>query len=139
MSFRPFLLPTLGLALVAMAMSSCGTTNIPNAGRVLLSIAVTPAEGVAGANGQVIFTATGTFSVAPSPAPVTFVAPYTGGFIVAPNGSNQVIASIVSTGTGTATVQCAAGMSGTVEVGATALANNGTSTTVVGPAQITCP
>jgi hypothetical protein len=130
---------TFGLALLAITLTSCGTTTIPNAGRVLLTIVVTPAQGVPSANGQVVFTATGTFSVAPSPAPVTFVAPYTGGFVVATSSTNQVIASIVSTGAGTATVQCVSGMSGTVEVGATASANNGTSTTVSGIAQITCP
>jgi hypothetical protein len=135
------LLAALGAASLAMMMTSCGSPSIPNAGRVLLTIVVTPATADAQAftNGQVEFTATGTFSVAPSPAPVTFVAPYTGGFIVSPNTSNQVIANIVSTGPGTATVQCVAGMSGTVEVGATASANNGTSTTVSGIAQITCP
>lgn len=142
MMFRrhPFLAAP-GLALLAIAMTSCGTTTIPNAGRVLLSISVTPATADAQTfqNGQVVFTATGTFSVAPSPALVTFAIPYTGGFTVALNSSNQVIATIVATGTGTATVQCAAGMSGTVEVGATASANNGTSTTVSGAAQITCP
>jgi hypothetical protein len=133
-------LAALGSVLLAMAMTSCGST-IPNAGRVLLSIVVTPATADAqnSPNGQVVFTATGTFSVAPSPAPVTFVAPYTGGFTIAPNSSDQVIATIASTGTGTATVQCVTGMSGTVEVGATASANNDTSTTVSGIAQITCP
>lgn len=140
MFFRRLLLPTFGLAFV-MAITSCGTTTIPNAGRVLLAISVTPATADAqnSPNGQVVFTATGTYSVAPSPAPVTFAAPYTGGFVVEPDSSNQVIASIVSTGTGTATVQCAAGMAGTVEVGATAAANNGTAITVSGIAQITCP
>ncbi|HSY92565.1 MAG TPA: hypothetical protein VK812_14405 [Candidatus Binatus sp.] len=137
---RSPLLAALGAAFLAMMMTSCGSPSIPNAGRVLLAIAVTPAFADAQQfGGQVVFTATGTFSVAPSPAPVTFALPYTGGFAVAPNSSNQVIASIVSTGTGTATVQCEAGMSGTVEVGATALANNGTSTIVSGAAQITCP
>ncbi len=136
---RTPLFPALGPVLLAIAMTSCGAT-IPNAGRVLLSIVVTPAYADAkDFQGQVVFTATGTFSVAPSPALVTFAIPYTGGFVVAPNASDQVIASVVATGTATATVQCVAGMSGTVEVGATALANNGTSTTVSGAAQITCP
>jgi hypothetical protein len=141
MFHRNPLLAALGPAFLAMMMmTSCGSPSIPNAGRVLLSIVVTPAAADAQQfGGQVVFTATGTFSVAPSPAPVTFALPYTGGFAVAPNSSNQVIARIVSTGTGTATVQCEAGMSGTVEVGATALANNGTSTIVSGAAQITCP
>jgi hypothetical protein len=135
---RNALLAALGPAFLAMVVISCGSPSIPNAGRVLLSIAVTPAQADA-LGGQVVFTANGTFSVAPSPAPVTFAAPYTGGFAVAPNSSNQVIATIVATGSGTATVQCVAGVSGTVEVGATASANNGTSTTVSGAAQITCP
>ena len=134
------LLAALGPVLLAIAMTSCGSPSIPNAGRVLLAITVTPAAADAQQfGGQVVFTANGTFSVAPSPAPVTFVAPYTGGFAVAPNSSNQAIATIVATGSGTATVQCLASMSGTVEVGATASANNGTSITVSGIAQITCP
>jgi hypothetical protein len=137
---RSPLLAALGAAFLAIAMTSCGSPTIPNAGRVLLAIAVTPAQADAQKlGGQVVFTANGTFSVAPSPAPVTFVAPYTGGFAVATNSSNQEIATIVSTGPGTATVQCVAGMSGTVEVGATASANNGTSTSVSGSAQISCP
>jgi hypothetical protein len=141
MFLRHPLLPAFGIALLAFAITSCGSTTIPNAGRVLLSILVTPATADAqnSPSGQVVFTATGTFSVAPSPAPVTFAAPYAGGFVVAPDSSNQVIASIVTTGAGTATVQCVAGMSGTVDVGATASSNNGTSTTVSGLAQITCP
>jgi hypothetical protein len=134
---RP-LLSTLGLALVAVVMISCGSSSIPDAGRVLLSIAVTPSAADP-QGGQVVFTANGTFSVAPSPAVVTFAVPYTGGFVVATNSSGQEIATIVATGAGTATVQCVAGMSGTVEVGATALANNGTATTVSGIAQIKCP
>ena len=87
------LLHTLGLVLLAVAITSCGTTTIPNSGRVLLSIVVTPtsADAVDFLNGQVVFTATGTFSVAPTPAPVTFAAPYTGGFLVAPfSSSNRV-------------------------------------------------
>jgi hypothetical protein len=133
-------LAVLGPAFLAMAMTSCGSPSIPDAGRVLLAIAVTPAFADAQKfGGQVVFTANGTFSVAPSPATVTFAAPYTGGFAVATNSSNQVIATIVATGSGTATVQCVAGMSGMVEVGATASTNNGTSTTVSGAAQIACP
>jgi hypothetical protein len=127
------------LALVAAIVISCGNNN-PNQGRVLLSVAVTPASADPQLLGvsQVTFTATGTFSQTPSPAPLTFVAPYTGAFSVS-TFNNQVIATIVSNGAGTASLQCVSGMSGSVQVGATALANNGTSTTVSGVANLTCP
>jgi hypothetical protein len=90
------LLAVFGAAFLAIALTSCGSPSIPNAGRVLLAILVTPAQADA-LGGQVVFTANGTFSVAPSPAPVTFAAPYAGGFTVATIGSNQEIATIVST------------------------------------------
>jgi hypothetical protein len=124
--------------IAAAACLSCGTGN-PNIGRVLTSISVTPATADAkNSNGQVIFTATGTFSLPPTSAPVTFVAPYAGQFVV-DNPASGAIANVISTGTGTVTVQCVAGASGTVEVAASALANNGTSTLISGDAQLTCP
>jgi hypothetical protein len=131
------LLAALGLALIAFLMISCATPN-PNFGRILLSISVTP-DSQKSQNGQVVFTATGTFNQAPFSALVPSTPPYSGKFFVDTTATNQVIATIVSSGSGTATVQCISGMSGTVEVGNIASANNGTSTTVTGLAQITCP
>jgi len=134
---RPPLLAALGFALIAVLMISCATPN-PNFGRVLLSISVT-ADPQTSQNGQVVFTATGTFNQAPFSAPVPSTPPYSGKFFVDTTATNQVIATIVSSGSGTATVQCISGMSGTVNLGNIASANNGTSTTVTGLAQITCP
>jgi len=133
------LLAALGFVLLGGALMSCGSTY-PNSARVLLSVTVTPATADAQTfpNGQVVFTATGTFNIVPSPALLTFTAPYSGGFDVG-TVNNQVVATIVATGSGTATVQCVSGMSGSVAVGAIALANNGTSATVAGFAQLTCP
>jgi len=133
---RPSLLATLGLAFIAVVMISCATPN-PNFGRILTSIVVT-ADPQKSQNGQV-FTATGTFSQAPFSAPVPSTPPYSGKFFVDTTATNQVIATIVTSGSGTATVQCISGMSGTVNVGDVASANNGTPTTVTGLAQITCP
>jgi len=127
------------ISLTAAALVSCGTTN-PNNGRVLISIAVSPpsADAASYANGQVSFTATGTFSLPPITAPVSFAAPYTGSFTVQNSGS-QTIATVVSTGAGTVTVQCVAGLTGSVEVVASASANNTSGTVVTGLAQLTCP
>jgi len=130
-------LAAVGLAFIAVLMISCGSPN-PNFGRILLSISVT-ADAQKSQNGQVVFTATGTFSQAPFSAPVPSTPPYSGTFFVDTTATNQVIATIVTSGSGTATVQCISGMSGTVAVGNIASANNGTSTTVTGFAQITCP
>jgi len=119
----------------------CGTSS---SNRVLQSMAVTPptADGLSSPIGQVQFTATGTFSKAPSPSPVTFVAPYSGGW----QSSDPSIATLVptGTGTGTATFQCAAGASGVVTITATASTNaatgtGATSTAVSGTASLTCP
>jgi hypothetical protein len=134
------LLAALGLALIAVLMISCGSPNA-NFGRILLSISVTPATADAQKfqNGQVVFTATGTFNQSPFSVPVPSTPPYSGKFFVDTTATNQVIATIVSSGSGTATVQCISGMSGTVNLGNIASANNGTSTTVTGLAQITCP
>jgi hypothetical protein len=136
---------TLGLLafLVALAtlISSCSSSD-PNSGRVLYSISVTPATADAQTfpNGQVTFTASGMFSVAPSPAALTFAAPYAGQFNVAnPTNPPESIATVVSTGDSSVTVQCAPGATGTVQVVASAFANNGTNTVVTGSAQLTCP
>ena len=130
----------LGLILLAAVVVSCGTSD-PNSNRILISIAVTPptADAQNFSNGQVVFTTNGTFSLQPSPAPVPSTTPYSSQFTVSNSATNQVIATIVNSGSGTATVQCVSGMSGTVTVGATASANNGLATTVSGIAQITCP
>jgi hypothetical protein len=128
------------LSLIAAAgLISCGSAN-PNIGRVLTSIDVTPqaTDANTSPNGQVVFTATGTFSLPPTPAPVTFVAPYAGQFVV-DNPLNSTVATVVSSSTGTVTVQCATGASGTVSIVATASANNGSTTVVSGSAELTCP
>jgi len=136
---RP-LVAAIGLAFIAVVMISCGSSN-PNFGRILLSVAVTPttADAQTYKNGQVVFIATGTFNQSPFSAPVPSTPPYSGTFFVDTTATNQVIATIVTSGSGTATVQCISGMSGTVNVGNIASANNGTPTTVAGLAQITCP
>ena len=96
-----------GLALLVIATSilSCGSSN-PNVGRVLTSVSVTPesADGQSSPSGTV-FTATGTFSLPPFSAALTFAAPYAGQFVV-DNPPGTTIATITATGTGTVTVQC---------------------------------
>jgi hypothetical protein len=138
-SRRYSLFAVVGLVILAAILISCGNNN-PNQGRILLAVGVTPTTADPQLLGvsQVVFTATGTFSQTPSPAVLTFAAPYTGAFSVG-TFNNQVVATIVSSDSGTATLQCVSGMSGTVAVGAAALANNGTSTTVSGTAQLSCP
>jgi hypothetical protein len=141
MPSRRWLLAIFVVILLASALISCGSSN-PNIGRVLTSIAVTPqtADARNFSHGQVVFTATGTFSLPPFTSPLTFTAPYSGQFIV-DNPSNTTIATVVSTGTptGTVTVQCAAATSGSVSVSATASANNGSTLVVSGSGQLTCP
>lgn len=130
---------TFVLIALACILSACGSSN-PNIGRVLTSVAVTPttADAQNFNNGQVVFTATGAFSLPPFNAPLTFTAPYAGSFTI-DNPSGTTIANIVSTGTGTVTVQCASGASGTVFVSASANANNNIGTVVSGSGQLTCP
>jgi len=131
----------LVIALFAAALTSCAT-NPPDPGRVLLAITVTPATADAATypNGQVTFTAAGTFSVAPTPAPLPSTAPYSGQFFVAnPTNPPMAIATIIATGNSTATVQCSPGVSGIVQVVASGSANNSTSTVITGSAQLTCP
>jgi hypothetical protein len=118
----------------------CGTSS-SNSNRVLQSIAVTPPMADAqDSGGQVQFTASGTFSKAPSPSPVTFVAPYSGSWMV----SDPATATLVGTGTGTATFHCVAGASGVVSITAIASTNaatgtGATGTSVRGTASLTCP
>jgi len=131
-------LAALILVTVTACFLSCATSN-PNLARVLTSIAVTPefADAQTYPLGQVVFKATGTYSLAPLTGPVTSAPPYLGQFSITNSGTT--IATIIATGNGTATVQCAAGASGTVIVAASAYANNGTTTVVSGNAQLTCP
>jgi hypothetical protein len=126
--------------LIAAALTSCGSSSNADAGRVLLSISVSPqtADALNFPNGQVVFTATGTFSKAPLTGPVSFTSPYQGSFFVA-NPSTQVVANVVATGDGTVTVQCTSGVTDTVQVVASAAANNGTSAVVTGAGSLTCP
>jgi hypothetical protein len=132
---------TVAFLLVALAacLLSCSTSD-PNYARVLTYITVTPATADAQdfPNGQVVFTAAGTFNVAPSPGPVSSASPYFGQFVV-DNPVTGELATIVSMGNSTATVQCVAGVSGTVSVTMSAFANNTTTDVISGNAQLTCP
>lgn len=127
------------IALLALPLISCNSVN-PNSGRVLTAITVTPttADAVNSPNGKVTFMATGQFSLPPLSGPVTFQSPYSGSFSVA-NPSIQTIANVVASGTGTVTVQCVSNVTGSVEVIASASANNGTQTLVTGQGTLTCP
>ena len=129
----------LAMMLLAPLLISCGSVD-PNVGRVLTSIAVTPTNADASQypNGQVTFTATGSFSIAPLSGPVTFKSPYTGEFFVANPASGQV-ATVVTTGTGTVTVQCVSGVSASVFIVASASSNNEISTVVTGQGLLNCP
>jgi hypothetical protein len=133
-----FLAAVLALIVLAAGMISCASNN-PNLGRVLTSVSVTPefADGQSSPDGTV-FTATGTFSLPPINAPLTFAAPYGGQFVV-DNPTGSTIATIIATGTGTVTVQCVSGATGSVFVSASAAANNDTPTVVSADAQLTCP
>jgi hypothetical protein len=139
MLLRHSLLAYAVLLLLAAGLISCGSSN-QTIGRVLTSIAVTPqtADAQSSPNGQVVFAATGTFSLPPYTGPLTFVAPYAGQFVVN-NPTNATIATVVSSGAGTVTVQCASGGSGSVAVTATASANNGSTLVVSGSGQLTGP
>jgi hypothetical protein len=127
------------LLLLAAGLISCGSTN-QSIGRVLTSIAVTPqtADAQSSPHGQIVFTATGTFSLPPYAGPLTFAAPYAGQFVV-DNPNGMTVATVISSGTSTVTVQCASGASGSVFVTATASANNGSTLVVSGSSQLTCP
>lgn len=133
-------LKVVALLFLLAALPSCGNSGNPNASRILTSISVTPATADAQTytNGQVMFTATGTFNLPPLTGPLTFATPYAGQFVVV-NPTNMTIANVVATGNSTITVQCVSGVAGNVLVTASANANNGTSTIVAGNAQLTCP
>jgi hypothetical protein len=126
------------LLLTALALG-CGSTS--NSNRALQSITVTPAGAEAQnfPNGQVQFTATGTFNKAPSPDQLTFQPPYTGGWALMGAGS-AAIATISPTGL----AQCVPGAAGSAIVVATASANAATGTgatgvAVQGSTTLTCP
>ena len=122
----------VGLIGLFAAGLGCGTSN---SNRVLKSITVTPRSAVA--NGQQVqFTATGTFSQPPSPAPVPFVAPYSGSW----QSSDLAIATIDQNGV----ARCNGNKAGTTNVIAQASANSCTmmgcmSVSVSGTATLTCP
>ena len=127
------------LAAVCLQTLGCGSSSMQSNSRLLQAVTVTPAQADARSfpNGQVEFTATGTFSRPPSPSVVTFQAPYSGSWT-----SNDPV-TLVSTGNGTATYQCVAGQSGTFTI--TAGASNGiegpaaTAALVRGQAKLICP
>jgi len=138
-----YVLAALSLSL-AFETVACGGAGDSNANRVLQSIGVTPSTADAQnyPSGQVQFTATGTFTKPPSPAPVPFAQPYTGGWSISnsSSGRNQSIATINQAGL----AQCKPGASGTVTV--TAMASNGachgaqcTSVAIQGSGTLTCP
>ena len=105
-------------SLCIFAIGGCGgSSSSMNTNRMLLSMSISPAAADAknSPNGQVQFTATGIFSQPPSPATVTFVAPFSGSWSV----SNLKIATIDENGV----AQCVSGQSGTVTVNAMASAN----------------
>ena len=139
---RKNLMTIFFVGMVVLQTIGCGSSS--NSNRVLQVVTVTPstADGLNSPIGQVPFTANGTFSKSPSPAPVSFVAPYSGGW----QSSDPSIATLFATGTGTgtATFQCVAGASGVVTITATASTNaatgtGATSTAASGTAQLTCP
>ena len=135
---RPSLLAFL-IPLLALLVISYNSVN-PNSDRVLTAITVAPtaADAVNSPNGQVTFTATGQFSLPPLSGPVTFQSPYSGSFSVA-NPYNQTIANVAANGTGTVIVQCVSNVTGSVEIIASASANDGTQTVVTGQGTLTCP
>jgi Bacterial Ig-like domain (group 2) len=123
------------LAVISIATIGCGSMN-STSNRVLQSMSLSPANADAqSTQGKVQFTATGTFSKAPSPATVPFVSPYTGTWA----SSNSNIATITQTGL----AQCVGGAAGTVMISAIASTNSATgpqmSTAVHGSANLTCP
>ncbi len=132
------ILTTLSVCLLAAITTiGCSSMNsMPN--RVLQSMVIAPAtaDAQASPSGQVQFNAMGTFSQAPSPAPVPFVAPYSGSWATA----DLKVATIDQHGLAT----CVAGASGTVTITAIASSNAGmgtqnTSIAVSGTAKLTCP
>jgi hypothetical protein len=137
---RSKLLTTLSVYLLgAVALTAIGCSSMNSmSNRVLQSMVIRPANADAqtSPSGQVQFSAMGTFSKAPSPSPVPFVAPYSGGWAT----SDLSVATIDQTGL----AQCVPGAAGTVTITAIASSNAGmgtqnTSTAVSGTAKLTCP
>src|SRR5579884_2298020 len=90
-------LKTLFAVSLLLALAGCGGMDVGmNSRRVLQSVTVSPAtaDSQSFPNGQVTFTAMGTFSKPPSPDQVTFVAPYSGEWEI----SDMNIATIVTNG-----------------------------------------
>jgi len=126
------------LVLSLIALTGCGATNnmMMNQNRMLMSMTVAPAaaNGMNFAMGQVQFTAMGTFSRPPSPAQVTFMAPFSGSWQV----SDMNIATINQNGmaqcmhTGTVTVTAMASTNSTSMPGAMSMMVSATAT-------LTCP
>jgi hypothetical protein len=133
------LLSLLFLVGLALETLGCGSSYV-NSNRVLQSMVITPANADAKnfPNGQVQFTATGTFSKPPSPARVTFQPPYTGTWALMGAGAAN-IATISQAGL----AQCIPGATGAVTVSAVASANSATgpamSVAVTGSTTLTCP
>lgn len=130
---------TSGLVMIALLAGAVGCSSMnSSSNRVLQSMTLSPANADAQSSlqGRVQFTATGTFSKAPSPAPVPFVTPYTGTWF----SSNLNVATITQSGLAT----CISGAAGTVNIMAIASTNSGTgtkatSTSVSATAKLTCP
>jgi hypothetical protein len=133
-------LATFFLAALVLQTLGCGSSANMNSNRVLQSMVITPANADAQTfpNGQVQFTATGTFSEAPSPAQITFQDPYTGTWAVMGTGAAS-IATISQTGL----AQCVPGAAGKVTVMATVSSNSANgpamSTAVTASTTLTCP
>ncbi|MBZ5680123.1 MAG: hypothetical protein LAO24_08455 [Acidobacteriia bacterium] len=132
-------LAILFLAALALQILGCGNSSM-NSNRVLQSMVISPANPDAQnfPGGQVQFSATGTFSKAPSPGPVTFQPPYTGSWFLMGVGASS-IATISQTGL----AQCIPGAAGTVTVQATVSANSSMGTAmspaVSSSTNLTCP
>jgi hypothetical protein len=133
----PAILSLCLLIAFAITTIACSSMNSMS-NRVLQSMVISPANADARTSpqGQVQFSAMGTFSKAPSPAPVPFVAPYSGSWAT----SDLDVATIDQTGL----AQCVPGTAGTVTITAIASSNAGMgtqnmSTAVSGTAKLTCP
>lgn len=132
------------VTLLAAALLACGSTPDPNGGRQLISIQVTPetADAQNFPNGQVPFTATGTFNLPPLSDALTTQAPYSGQFVALVDQSTHLpVATVAPTGAGTWTAQCLPGASGTALLDVTANANSGLTPDPIisSSAQLVCP
>src|SRR5437868_4813753 len=107
------------LAAVSIASIGCSSMN-SNPNRVLQSMVISPANADAqtSPSGQVQFSAMGTFSKAPSPAPVPFAVPYT--------GTSPTPDTNVARRTQAALPTCASAATGTVIINAMASTTSAT-------------